>query len=690
MKINGNLVLNALGQSEIQNFVVERVVSTPAFSASEAGRMVYNTTSREYVMNTGMVWVALATGKDIAAAATVSNAIETSIGSAVDGSGVFNPNAFSANNIVSASSITDAINQLDSAISGKNELGELLDVTLAGLAAGQVLRYDLSTNKWKNHTLTLSDISDITVSAAEVNTLAGVTSNVQAQINSEATARTAGDATNAAAIAAEATARAAAIVAEATARADADAAEVVARSAAVAAEAATRSADDSTELAARVAADAAAAASASNQLSTEVAARLAGDAALGVRADTIQAELNVTQAAAGFSVDGTYVAPEASTYLATATSLKGADVLLDVAISGEAATRTGQFAALASGLANEAQSRIDGDLALQTQLTAFVNAAIGSNEIADQAEAAARIAADIAIKAEIDLTQATIGTAADGSLIPITGTNYLNEVTTVFGGAFILDTQVKLANDAIAAEAAARTTADTNFAASLQAEIVNRTSADDAIQQELNSTQAGAGLETNGAYAKPTGSNYINNATSLKDADFVLDAAIKVAQDATAAVAVTAAANAAAIIAEATRASAAEVVNANAIAAETAARISSDTATTAAQVAEAAARAAADVAGADALAAETTARIAAVAAITSKVGSGYFLYDGSSKTVHVVTHNTGSRYCNVTVIDTATNEQIIPHSVVFDSGTQLTVTFNVSLACKVVVMGLGV
>jgi hypothetical protein len=46
-------------------------------------------------------------------------------------------------------------------------------------------------------------------------------------------------------------------------------------------------------------------------------------------------------------------------------------------------------------------------------------------------------------------------------------------------------------------------------------------------------------------------------------------------------------------------------------------------------------------------------------------------------------------YCNVTVIDAANNEVIIPQSIVFTDANSLAVTLNVSLAVKVVVMGLA-
>jgi hypothetical protein len=51
-------------------------------------------------------------------------------------------------------------------------------------------------------------------------------------------------------------------------------------------------------------------------------------------------------------------------------------------------------------------------------------------------------------------------------------------------------------------------------------------------QDELDVTQVGAGLEVDGTYVAPVGSNYLGSATSLKDADSDLDVAIKSVSDA--------------------------------------------------------------------------------------------------------------------------------------------------------------
>jgi hypothetical protein len=67
----------------------------------------------------------------------------------------------------------------------------------------------------------------------------------------------------------------------------------------------------------------------------------------------------------------------------------------------------------------------------------------------------------------------------------------------------------------------------------------------------------------------------------------------------------------------------------------------------------------------------------------------YFLYNGSTAaTTHTVTHNLGQKYCNVTVVD-ASDEVVIPQSITYDSANGLTVVFNTSIACKVIVMGVN-
>lgn len=67
-------------------------------------------------------------------------------------------------------------------------------------------------------------------------------------------------------------------------------------------------------------------------------------------------------------------------------------------------------------------------------------------------------------------------------------------------------------------------------------------------------------------------------------------------------------------------------------------------------------------------------------AIGEKVSAAFFAYDSgaSSVTSHTVTHNLGFRWPIVQVIDKATNKQIIPDDVSFNTANELVVTLGVA------------
>ena len=485
--------------------------------------------------------------------------------------------------------------------------------------------------------------------------------------SAEAAARLAADNT-------ETDARVAADAAEATARADADATETAARiagdnaaQAAIAAETTARTlaiaginetttAAIAAESAIRVAAEETIATNAASQLATETAARLAGDAA-GTAADaTIQAELDAVESAVGLGSDGTFTAPQNTTHLGEVANVVAGLVALDTAVVAEAAARAAADVTQAAALAAETQSRIDGDTALAAQLQAYVDGQLGNNEVADQAEMAARIAADTAIKAELDLSQASIGLAADGSLVPFAGTTYIDTATTVVGASVLLDTAVKANADAIAAEVLARSTADSGFVTALNAEAATRTAADVAQQQEIDNIEAGAGLETDGTYAASAGSNYLAAATSLKDADLKIDSALKAVSDiANTLSTVTVPAVVASVTAEATRALAAE--------AALGARI-------------------------DALNASNS----AVDGVKAAVGAAYFAYDSNDSTVygnpsvaqttHTVHHNLNSNFVTFTVMVQGEDGVYRNDGVSVDATDANTLTVYLSVSAK--------
>ena len=516
---------------------------------------------------------------------------------------------------------------------------------------------------------------------AEIATAAnGGGTALTAEIDRALAAESAEAATRLAADNAEATARAAADTAEATARAAADTAETTARiagdnaaQAAIAAETTARTlaiaginesitTAISDESAIRVSAEETIAANAASQLATETAARLAGDAAGDTAVAGVQAEIDAIEDAVGLNSDGTFTAPEETVYLGAVTSIAGGLVALDTAVSEEAAARTAADVTQTAALAAETQSRIDGDTALATTLQAYIDSAVTNNTNADNAETVARVAADAAIQAELNLTQASLGVAADGSFVDFEGTNYLDTATTVVNASVLLDTQVKANAVAIAAETTARTTADSAFTTALNAEAATRTAADTAQQQEIDTIEAGAGLETDGTYAASEGSNYLELATSLKDADLKLDSALKAATD----IAVTlrdttVPAVVTSVTAEATRALAAEA----ALAASIAALNSSN---------------------------------AAVDGVIDAVSEAFFVYDSTDASVegnpraaqltHTVVHNLDSDFVTFTVMVQGEDSVYRNDSVnveATDSNT-LTVFLSVSAFARVVVV----
>lgn len=119
------------------------------------------------------------------------------------------------------------------------------------------------------------------------------------------------------------------------------------------------------------------------------------------------------------------------------------------------------------------------------------------------------------VQAELDATQAGAGLEADGSYsVTDNGmSSFIAGTTTLKGSIDALDLAL------------------IQYDLNLGQEILDRTNGDAALQTELDATQVGAGLGTDGSYTAPVGSNYLGSAVSLKDADSKLDAQIKVVAD---------------------------------------------------------------------------------------------------------------------------------------------------------------
>jgi hypothetical protein len=133
---------------------------------------------------------------------------------------------------------------------------------------------------------------------------------------------------------------------------------------------------------------------------------------------------------------------------------------------------------------------------------------VSLDSIIDQIDANTKTLDDIGtgnlvnLQTEIDAIETGVGLGTDGTFSAPTGTSYLGSITTVKGGLVALDTQLKGEHDA-------RVLADSNQ------------------QTEIDAIETGSGLNANGTYTAPTGTNYLGTASSLKDADSKLDTQLK-------------------------------------------------------------------------------------------------------------------------------------------------------------------
>lgn len=103
------------------------------------------------------------------------------------------------------------------------------------------------------------------------------------------------------------------------------------------------------------------------------------------------------------------------------------------------------------------------------------------------------------LQTEVDTSQTGAGLGTDGTYTASSGANYISSATSLFNADTLLDTQVKTNADAISTNATA-----------------------------INTIESSSGLGVDGAYIAETNSNYINGATSLAEADSLIDIAVGV------------------------------------------------------------------------------------------------------------------------------------------------------------------
>lgn len=178
-----------------------------------------------------------------------------------------------------------------------------------------------------------------------------------------------------------------------------------------------------------------------------------------------QNELDAAELGAGLETNGTYAANIGANYIAAATSLKVADNLLDAAVK--------------------------------------VNADAIAQEITDRQTAVSNV------QTELDATQVGAGLSVTGGYVASAGANYISGATSLHNASILLDNAIN------------------GVQTSLTNEITNRQTADQSIQSELDATQTGAGLASDGDYNAATSANYIAGATSIHNATVLLDSQLK-------------------------------------------------------------------------------------------------------------------------------------------------------------------
>ena len=190
----------------------------------------------------------------------------------------------------------------------------------------------------------------------------------------------------------------------------------------------------------------------------------AADVTLQGNINTVQDELDASQTGAGLGTDGAYTANGSTTYLTGSTSLVDADEDLDAAMK-----------------------------ALQDDVDA--------NELASDN-------AETGLQSELDASQTGAGLGTNGAYTANGSTTYLTGSTSLVDADEDLDAAMKALQDDV----------DANELASDNAET--------ALQSELDASQTGAGLGTDGTYTANGSTTYLTGSTSLVDADEDLDAAI--------------------------------------------------------------------------------------------------------------------------------------------------------------------
>ena len=286
------------------------------------------------------------------------------------------------------------------------------------------------------------------------------------------------------------------------------------------------------------------------KLREEIARAIAEEKAL-------QSEINATQTGAGLEDDGSYVPESTATYVSDATSLKDADTKLDEELARVEKARkdvTGQdtdeyvpnvsLTTRPIAYISDAESLNDADVKLDGAIQNLANETLKNVVVDGVSGVVTENIAVISISADtipVGPFEEYTGRATtphpihdDYSVLEAikqVDTNFIEFVGTVNGKVQELSENVQTLSAETIVFSASAVSEITRLDEKIDAEIERAEAIDEAIREELDTTQTGAGLNSDGTYkghdSQSEGMAYITTATSIDNATVLLDKGIQ-------------------------------------------------------------------------------------------------------------------------------------------------------------------
>jgi hypothetical protein len=227
---------------------------------------------------------------------------------------------------------------------------------------------------------------------------------------------------------------------------------------------------------------------------------------------TLQNILNNILVSSGFNSNGVYQPPKNAGQLSQATSLSSADLTLYNMISSilnnistieksAGLSSSGQYTPnINTNYIATATSLNNADVLLDSSIKTVTNSLQNFEDtVGTQIEN---------LNTSINNINNATGLSSTSQYLPNNNTTYIKSATSLNNADVLLDAQLNSLNN------------------QLNQEISTRTSQNTIIENQISTIQTSAGLSSNGSYVPNSNSNYIKSATSLNNADFLLDSAL--------------------------------------------------------------------------------------------------------------------------------------------------------------------